>query len=292
MATKQKRSKTASVKSPANTPAKTPAKPPATTRPKAAATTKAPRQSAAARSSSTGASFPHSVGSGSKWIKIGIFAVFAAAIVAFFALGGHKYLTLDTIKSNRDALLAATRDHYALAIVVAFVVYALAVACSLPGATVLTLTCGFLFGRWVGTLIVIGAATLGATLVFLAARYLFADWARSKMGDIGRRINDGFRENAFSYMLFLRLVPAFPFFLVNLAPALTSIPLSTYVLATAIGIIPGSFVIANLGETLGTIDSLSGLLSKETLIAFALLGVLALVPIVIKRLRSGQSKTT
>ena len=225
----------------------------------------------------------------SKWIRIGILAVFAAAIIAFFAFGGQKYLTLDTIKSNRDALLAATRDHYALAIVVAFLVYALAVACSLPGATVLTLTCGFLFGRWVGTVVVIGAATLGATLVFLAARYLFADWARSRMGDIGRRINDGFRENAFSYMLFLRLVPAFPFFLINLAPALTSIPLSTYVLATAIGIIPGSFVIANLGETLGTIDSLSGLLSKETLIAFALLGVLALVPIAIKRFRPGKS---
>lgn len=292
MATKQKRSKTASVKTPAKLPVQKPAKPPAIARPKAAAKAKAPQRSAAARSSSAGASSGNSSGSSgssSKWIKIGILAVFAAAIIAFFALGGQKYLSLDTIKSNRNALLAATRDHYVLTIVVAFLVYAIAVAGSVPGATILTLTCGFLFGRWIGSVIVIGAATLGATLAFLAARYLFADWARSKMGDIGRRINDGFRDNAFSYMLFLRLVPAFPFFLVNLAPALTSIPLSTYVLATAIGIIPGSFVIANLGETLGTIDSLSGLLSKETLIAFALLGVLALVPIVIKRLRSGKS---
>ena len=172
-------------------------------------------------------------------------------------------------------------------VILAFLVYALAVACSIPGATVLTLTCGFLFGRWVGTVVVVFAATVGATLVFLAARYLFADWARSKLGDVGRKINDGFQSNAFSYLLFLRLVPAFPFFLINLAPALTTIPVTTYIAATAIGIIPGSFVIANLGTTLGTIDSLSGLLSKETLIAFVLLGVLALVPIVIKRFRSG-----
>ena len=221
-------------------------------------------------------------GSAQRWIRIAIVVAFAGALVAFFVLGGQKYLSLETIKSNRDALLALTRDHYALAIVAALLIYTAAVACSIPGATVLTLTCGFLFGRWVGTLIVIVAATIGATLVFLAARYLFADWARARMGDVGRKINDGFRANAFSYLLFLRLVPAFPFFLVNLAPALTGIPVTTYVAATAIGIVPASFVIANLGETLGTIDSLSGLLSMQTLIAFALLGVLALVPIAIK----------
>ena len=109
------------------------------------------------------------------------------------------------------------------------------------------------------------------------------------MGALGQKINAGFSENAFNYMLFLRLVPAFPFFLVNLAPAFTSIKVSTYVLATAIGIIPGTFVFANLGETLGTIDSLSGLVSKETLAAFALLGLLALVPIAIRKFKSGRA---
>ena len=226
---------------------------------------------------------------GKPWLKILILVIFAGVLIAFFAFGGQKYLSLETIKANRDALVGFTRDHYVLSIAAAFVIYTIAVACSIPGALVLTLTCGFLFGKWVGTLVVITAATLGATLVFLAARYLFADWARRKMGDVGRKINDGFSENAFSYMLFLRLVPAFPFFLVNLAPALTNIPLPTYVLATAIGIIPGTFVYANLGETLSTIDSLSGLVSKETLIAFALLGVLALVPIVIKRFKSRRA---
>lgn len=226
---------------------------------------------------------------GNKWLKLLIIAVFGGAIIGFFALGGHNYLTLDTIKSNRDALLDFAREHLLLMIAIAFLVYALTVACSLPGALLLSLTCGFLFGRWVGPLVIVTAATLGATLVFLAARYLIADWARSRMGTMGQKINEGFSENAFNYMLFLRLVPAFPFFLVNLAPAFTTIKVSTYVLATAIGIIPGSFVFANLGQTLGTIDSLSGLVSKETLVAFALLGVLALVPIVIKKLKSKQA---
>ncbi len=226
---------------------------------------------------------------GKQWLKLLILALFIGAIVAFFVLGGQEYLTLDTIKSNRNALLNFTRDHRLAMIGIAFLVYTVAVACSLPGAVVLSLACGFLFGRWMGSLVIVAAATLGATLVFLAARYLIADWARSKMGALGRKINAGFSENAFNYMLFLRLVPVFPFFLVNLAPAFTNIKVSTYVLATAIGIIPGAFVFANLGETLGMLDSQSGLLSKEVLVALALLGVLALVPIVIKKLKSKRA---
>ena len=105
-----------------------------------------------------------------------------------------------------------------------------AIAFSLPGGLVLSLTMGFVFGRWVGTVLVVFAATIGATLVFLAARYIFADAARKRLGALGEKINAGFTENAFSYLLFLRLVPLFPFFLVNLAPAFTSIPLRTFVL--------------------------------------------------------------
>ncbi|MBP8295130.1 MAG: TVP38/TMEM64 family protein [Burkholderiales bacterium] len=228
-------------------------------------------------------------GGGRAWPKVLILAAFVATIATFFALGGQRYLSLETIKANRDALLDFTRDHHMAMMGIAFLVYAVAVAGSLPGAVVLSLTCGFLFGRWWGSLVIVLAATLGATLVFLAARYLFADWARTRMGALGQKINAGFSENAFNYMLFLRLVPAFPFFLVNLAPAFTSIKVSTYVLATAIGIIPGTFVFANLGERLGTIDSLSGLVSKETLAAFALLGLLALVPIAIRKFRSGRA---
>ncbi len=228
---------------------------------------------------------------GGRWIKFAIAAIFIGAIVAFFALGGQKYLNLHTIQANRDALLAFTDAHFVAALAIAFAIYVAATAFSLPGALVLSLTVGFVFGRWVGTALVVVAATAGATILFLAARYLFADWARKRMGALGEKINAGFTENAFNYMLFLRLVPLFPFFLVNLAPAVTSIPLQTFVLATFIGILPGSFVFVNLGETLGRIDSLHGVVSWEVLGAFALLGVFALVPILLKKIKSSRAKS-
>jgi uncharacterized membrane protein YdjX (TVP38/TMEM64 family) len=220
--------------------------------------------------------------------RVALFAAAAAVIAAFFALGGQDYLTLDAVKANRDALLRFAEGHFAAALAIAFLVYAGAVAFSLPGGLVLSLTMGFIFGRWVGTVLVVAAATVGATLVFLAARYLFADAARRRMGPLGAKLSAGFAENAFYYLLFLRLVPLFPFFLVNLAPAFTGISLRTYVLGTLIGIIPGSFVYANLGQTLGRIDSLSGLVSPETIGAFTLLGAFALVPVLVKRVRSAR----
>ena len=218
--------------------------------------------------------------------KLVLAAIFVAAIVAFFAFEGQRYLSLDVVKANRDALLAFAEAHFILALAIAFFVYVGAVAFSLPGGLVLSLTTGFIFGRWVGTVLVVLAATLGATLAFLAARYLFADIARKRLGALGEKLSAGFTENAFSYLLFLRLVPLFPFFLVNLAPAFTKISLRTYVLGTLIGIIPGTFVYVNLGQTLGRIDSLSGLISTETIGAFVLLGLFALVPVLVKKLRA------
>ena len=220
---------------------------------------------------------------GGAWLRLALLALFAGVVVAFFALGGHRYLSLESIKANRDAMLRFTEAHFAAALAIGFVVYAGAVAFSLPGALVLSLATGFVFGRWVGTALVVVAATTGATILFLAARYIFADAARRRLGALGERINAGFTENAFNYLLFLRLVPAFPFFLVNLAPAFTSVPLRTFVLATLVGIVPGTFVFVNLGETLGRIDSLQGLVSWETFAAFALLGAFALVPVFLRR---------
>lgn len=234
---------------------------------------------------------PAATPSGSRALKLALVALFVGVVVAFFALGGHRYLSLDAIKANRDALLAFTQQHFAASLAIAFVVYVAVTAFSLPGGLVMSLTVGFLFGRWVGTALVVAAATIGATLVFVAARYVFADAARKRLGALGERINAGFTENAFSYLLFLRLVPLFPFFLVNLAPAFTSIPLPTYVLATFVGIVPGTFVFVNLGQTLGRIESLQGLVSAETLGAFALLGVFALVPVAIRKLRARKTAT-
>jgi uncharacterized membrane protein YdjX (TVP38/TMEM64 family) len=230
--------------------------------------------------------------SGGGWLKLLILLVFVGGAIAFFALGGQNYVSLDTIKQNRDALLGFTENHYALMLLIAFLVYAASTALSLPGGLVLSLTMGFLFGRWAGTLLIICAATLGATLVFLAARYLFADAARNRMGALAQKINAGFTQDAFNYLLFLRLVPVFPFWLVNLAPAFTNVKLGTYVLATAIGIVPGSFVFANLGQTLGQIESLKGLLSPQVVGAFVLLGVFALIPVVVKKIKGKRKESS
>lgn len=223
------------------------------------------------------------------WPKLLILAVFVGALIAFFALGGKELLSLETLQAKRDSLLSYTENHYVTMLLICAGVYAGAVAFSLPGAIILSLTVGLLFGRWVGGTIIIISATVGATLVFLAARYLFADAAERWVGGRAKKIIEGFQENAFNYLLFLRLVPVFPFWLVNLVAAITSVKLGTYVLATFLGIIPGSFIFANLGQSLGRIESLGELWSKETIAAFVLLGLFALAPILIKKLRTKKT---
>lgn len=222
---------------------------------------------------------------GQRWLKIIILFIFVGGLAAFFVSGGGQWLNLETLKLHRTELLGYTEQHYTLMLLLCGLIYAAATALSIPGAVLLSLTVGFLFGRWVGTVVIVFSATLGATLAFLAARYLFAEAAQHKAGGLAKKMIEGFKENAFNYLLFLRLVPLFPFWLVNLAPAFTSIKLRTYLAATALGIIPGSFVFANLGQSLGRIESASQLISVETLAAFALLGVLALVPVAIKKLK-------
>lgn len=207
-------------------------------------------------------------------------------------LGGDAYISLESIKNNRNALLTYSEQNYPTAMALAILIYAASTALSIPGATVLSLTLGFLFGRWIGTTVILFAATLGATLVFLAVRYLFAESARKKLnGGMATKLLNGFNDNALHYLLFLRLVPLFPFWLVNIVPAFTTIKTGTYVLGTAIGILPGCFILANLGQSLGRIDSLEQLISDETLLAFALLGLFPLLPIVINKFHnSTQSK--
>ena len=217
--------------------------------------------------------------------KLAVLAVFVVAVIVFVVLD-ERYLTLDAIKQNRDALLGFTHAHYGLALALAFAVYTTATALSLPTGTVLSLTLGFLFGRWVATALIVTAGTLGATLLFLAARYLFGEALRRRLGAIGERINEDFTEDGFFWLLFLRLMPLFPYFLVNLAPALTDIRVRTYVVATVIGILPSTLIVTNLGQALGNIESTRALLTPEALFALSLLGVLALLPVLLHHLRS------
>lgn len=212
--------------------------------------------------------------------KIIVLALFAAAVFVFFYFDLKQYVSLETLKRNRDRLLAFTQANYTSAVLIYILIYCLQTAFSLPGATIFTLAGGFLFGSVVGTLYVNIAATTGATLAFLAARYLLRDWVERKVGNRLASIQDGFAKNAFSYLLTLRLIPLFPFFLVNLVSGLTRMTVGTFMAATAIGIIPASFVFANAGRQLGSINSLSEIASPRVLGSFALLGVLTLVPIV------------
>ncbi|MFZ5874769.1 MAG: TVP38/TMEM64 family protein [Nitrospirota bacterium] len=216
-------------------------------------------------------------------------AAAVCAVAAFIGFDLGRYLTLASLKANKDLLRAYTDSHYAASVIIFIVAYCVQTALSLPGAVIFTLTGGFLFGTALGTLYVNVGATSGAVLAFLVARYLFRDAVERRFGARLETIHRGFGRNAFNYLLTLRLIPLFPFFLVNLASGLTRIPLPTYATATAIGIIPASIVYANAGSQLGKIDSLKDVASPEVVSAFVLLGLLALVPVAYHRWRGRLS---
>ena len=215
--------------------------------------------------------------------KIAIAAVIAVAIGAFFYFDLGRFLSLAALKDNRDRLLSFTEGNYFSAAALFILVYITVTGLSLPGAVILTLAGGFLFGSVFGTLFVNLGATSGATLAFLAARYMLRDWVEQKFGKWLEPLQQGFARNAFSYLITLRLIPLFPFFAVNLVSGLTRMNVRSYVAATALGIIPGSFVYAYAGRQLGTINSLKEIASPNVIAAFVLLGLLALVPIVYKK---------
>ena len=216
-------------------------------------------------------------------VKIAIALVIALAIGVFFYFDLGQFLSLAALKDNRDHLLAFTEANYAGAAALFVLCYIAVTGLSLPGAVILTLAGGFLFGSVFGTLLVNLGATSGATLAFLAARYLLRDWVEQKFGSRLEPLQQGFAKNAFSYLITLRLIPLFPFFAVNLVSGLTRMNVGSYVAATALGIIPGSFVYAYAGRQLGTINSLKEIASPNVIAAFILLGLLALVPIGYKK---------
>lgn len=215
--------------------------------------------------------------------KVIIALVIGLAIGAFFYFDLGRFLSLNALKDNRDNLLAFTDTNYVAAVSIFIVAYAIVTGLSLPGAVILTLAGGFVFGAVLGTLFVNLGATTGATVAFLTARYVLRDTVEHKFGKSLRPFREGFAKNAFSYLLTLRLIPLFPFFVVNLVSGLTRVSAGTYIGATALGIIPGSFVYAYAGRQLGTIHSLKEIASPNVLGAFILLGLLALVPVVYKR---------
>jgi len=215
--------------------------------------------------------------------KISIAVGIALAMGAFFYFDLGRFLSLTALKENRDSLLVFTDANFARAVGIFIAAYVIVTGLSLPGAVILTLAGGFLFGPVLATLLVNIGATTGATLAFLTARYLLRDTVEQKFGKWLGPFQEGFAKNAFNYLLTLRLIPLFPFFVVNLVSGLTRVNAWTYLTATAVGIIPGSFVYAYAGRQLGSINSLKEIASPNVVGAFVLLGLLALVPVAYKR---------
>jgi uncharacterized membrane protein YdjX (TVP38/TMEM64 family) len=209
----------------------------------------------------------------------------------FFVLGGPRYLSFASLAEHREWLLGFVARAGATAGLAFIFGYAALVAVSVPGAALLTITGGFLFGPWLGTIYTVIAATLGAVIVFLAARAGLAGIA-ARAGPWAARIEDGFRNDALSWMLVLRLVPLFPFWLVNLVAGAAGLPLPTFALGTFIGIIPVTFILANLGNGVGTLiaaghsPDLGILLQPSVLLPILGLAALALLPVFVKRWRS------
>lgn len=224
--------------------------------------------------------------------KIILISIIALGVAAFFFFDLGRFLSLENLKAHRDELLAYYETNPVVMILGYIGVYIATTALSLPGATLLTLLGGAIFGAVKGTFIVNVGATCGATLAFLAARFLMKDWVQSKFGEKLKAFQAGFEQNAFNYMLFLRLVPLFPFFLVNLASGITRIPVRTFFFGTMIGTLPGTFVYANAGSNLASINSLKDIASPQVLGAFVLLGLFALVPTLYQKFKNRKSQSS
>ena len=219
--------------------------------------------------------------------KIAIVALIGLGIVAFRYFDLGQYLTLDYIKASQEKFQALYLSHRLSVIAAYMAVYIAVTALSLPGAAVLTLAGGGLFGLAVGTVVVSFSSTIGATLACLVSRFLLRDWVQNKFGDKLATVNEGIaREGAF-YLFSLRLVPVFPFFVINLLMGLTRMPLRTFFWVSQIGMLAGTVVYVNAGKELAKIDALSGILSPGVLISFAVLG---LFPITIKKLLAFYQK--
>jgi uncharacterized membrane protein YdjX (TVP38/TMEM64 family) len=220
--------------------------------------------------------------------KILIALCIAAAIVAIRVFGFDQLLSLETFRQYRDQFLEFTAQHYIPTVAVFILVYIITVALSIPGATILTLTSGFLFGFF-GVIYVNIGATTGAILAFLVARYLIGNWVQKRYAEKLESFNREIADNGYNYLLTLRFIPLFPFFLINIFAGLTRVPLATFAWTTMVGILPGSFVYIYTGRQLGMIDKPGDILSWQIILAFVLLGLLALSPVLIKKIMKKKS---
>jgi uncharacterized membrane protein YdjX (TVP38/TMEM64 family) len=241
-----------------------------------------------------------------------IFLAVALALIVAIAGGWHKELSLAALMRHRAAIQALTAEHYVAVLAGFIAAYALAAGTSLPGVIFLTIGGGALFGGLMGGIAAVAGATIGATIVFVLVRTALASAVARRAGRLAARFADGFREDAFHYLLFMRLVPVFPFWMVNIVPALCGVRLVTYIVATAIGIVPMTFAVAFFGAGLDSVLAVqlsqyractaaggtdcqldfepSMVLTPQLILGLAALGIAALLPVVARRLRGNRMR--
>ncbi len=215
--------------------------------------------------------------------NIGRYLLFAGAIglvALIYIFDLHHYMTLESIKSKQGDFMDYYQNHPLQTIAVYMIIYIFSIALSIPGAVILTLLGGALFGVILGTLIISFASTIGATLAFLSARYLLREWVEKQFRRSIKKINKGVRDEGAFYLFSLRLIPVVPFFIINLVMGLTSMRTSTFFIVSQIGMLPGTLIYVNAGTQLSQINSLQGILTPSVLISFIALG---LVPVLIKK---------
>jgi uncharacterized membrane protein YdjX (TVP38/TMEM64 family) len=216
-----------------------------------------------------------------RWFRWLLAAVLVAVVAGFYLLGLQHYISWDYVHSHIDSLQARVQQQLPLAALVFFLGYVLVTAFSIPVAAVLSLVAGAIFGRWLGTVLVGSAATLGATAAFVSSRYLFREFVQSRFSRRLEPINRGVEKDGAYYLFTLRLLPVVPFWLINLAMGLTRMRVATFAWVSLLGMLPGTFLYVNAGRELSRITSPSDVLSPTVLISLALLG---LVPLMFRKL--------
>ncbi|MFO1122807.1 MAG: VTT domain-containing protein [Hyphomicrobiales bacterium] len=238
-----------------------------------------------------------------RWLPL---LALALGLAGFYAAGLQRYLTFEVLATHEAEIQAFVRDHLLTSLLIYVGIYVLVVALSLPGAALMSIAGGFLFGWMLSAPVTVVAATLGAVVVFAAVKTSFGAVLAERAGPAVQRLSRGFAEDAFNYLLFLRLVPAFPFFVVNAVAGICNVRLGTFVLATVLGIIPGAVAFAYLGTGFGSVIAAqrrlheacvaangaaacglhldpTALLTRELLVAFVVLALMALVPVLYRR---------
>lgn len=213
--------------------------------------------------------------------KMAIVLVIIILIVLFFIFNLQQYLTLTYLQESREAFQALYAENTFLVLFVFFLLYIVLVAVNLPGAAVMTLAAGALFGFWVGLVLVSFASSIGATLACMVARYLFRDWTQAKLGSWYDKVNAGIEKEGAFYLFTMRLIPAIPFFVINLGMALTNMRLITFYWVSQVGMLAGTAVYVNAGRHLGQISKMSDILSPGLIISFVILGIF---PLAVKKI--------